>query len=164
MSKSKYRRKTMRRKGMRRKTMRRKGMRRKTMRRKTMRRKTMRRRSKQYKQIGGEQFEVEPLQPGIPPWIKDEDRSECQNYSCKRVFNVYYRKHHCRMCGEIFCSKCLQRVEWKVASMASFTPGLAGPSSSRGKKLICDDCLRFRRPMSEIGHGAMSQLVPLKPI
>jgi len=162
MSKSKYRRKnmrrkTMRRKNMRRKNMRRKTMRRKTMRRKTMRRKTMRRRSKQYKQIGGEVFNSEPIQPGEYDrgWIIDEKVSECQ---CKRVFNMYYRKHHCRMCGEIFCSKCLQRVEWKVAAIAH-----GERDRDRGKKLICTDCLRFKRSKFSVGMGATSQLVTTRP-
>ncbi|KAI7898307.1 uncharacterized protein BX663DRAFT_525378, partial [Cokeromyces recurvatus] len=38
-------------------------------------------------------------------WIPDEQCKECN--SCKAPFNLFRRRHHCRTCGQIFCSKCL---------------------------------------------------------
>lgn len=37
-------------------------------------------------------------------WSKDELINECE--SCKKEFSLLLRKHHCRYCGNIFCSKC----------------------------------------------------------
>jgi alpha-tubulin suppressor-like RCC1 family protein len=37
-------------------------------------------------------------------WVEDKDAKECMN--CKVVFTFVVRKHHCRNCGGIFCSKC----------------------------------------------------------
>ncbi|CCH58794.1 hypothetical protein TBLA_0A10150 [Henningerozyma blattae CBS 6284] len=37
-------------------------------------------------------------------WMKDESAKEC--FSCAKTFNTFRRKHHCRMCGQIFCSAC----------------------------------------------------------
>ncbi len=37
-------------------------------------------------------------------WIPDAVSSDC--YSCQAKFTTIRRKHHCRMCGQIFCSKC----------------------------------------------------------
>eukprot|EP00468_Gymnochlora_sp_CCMP2014_P007359 CAMPEP_0167757168 /NCGR_PEP_ID=MMETSP0110_2-20121227/9779_1 /TAXON_ID=629695 /ORGANISM="Gymnochlora sp., Strain CCMP2014" /LENGTH=562 /DNA_ID=CAMNT_0007643335 /DNA_START=85 /DNA_END=1770 /DNA_ORIENTATION=- len=37
-------------------------------------------------------------------WVKDEERGNCQ--LCKREFSLYWRKHHCRICGDIFCDHC----------------------------------------------------------
>ncbi len=37
-------------------------------------------------------------------WTKDIDCNEC--YNCDRCFNLFRRKHHCRLCGKIFCNPC----------------------------------------------------------
>ncbi|AYV79487.1 MAG: phosphatidylinositol kinase [Faunusvirus sp.] len=36
--------------------------------------------------------------------VDDSTVDKC--YNCKSTFNFYYRKHHCRACGRIFCHKC----------------------------------------------------------
>ncbi|XP_036406705.1 lateral signaling target protein 2 homolog isoform X1 [Megalops cyprinoides] len=40
----------------------------------------------------------------LPDWVPDEACSFCT--SCKAPFTVIRRKHHCRSCGKIFCSRC----------------------------------------------------------
>ncbi|CAI5448259.1 unnamed protein product [Caenorhabditis angaria] len=37
-------------------------------------------------------------------WAKDSDVSNCT--ACTEVFSMTKRKHHCRMCGSIFCANC----------------------------------------------------------
>ncbi|SSD58248.1 related to 1-phosphatidylinositol 3-phosphate 5-kinase FAB1 [Saccharomycodes ludwigii] len=37
-------------------------------------------------------------------WMKDENCKEC--FHCGKSFNTFRRKHHCRICGQIFCSNC----------------------------------------------------------
>lgn len=37
-------------------------------------------------------------------WMKDESAKDC--FSCGKKFNTFRRKHHCRMCGQIFCYTC----------------------------------------------------------
>ncbi|XP_049997313.1 lateral signaling target protein 2 homolog isoform X1 [Alexandromys fortis] len=39
-----------------------------------------------------------------PEWVPDEACGFCT--SCKAPFTVIRRKHHCRSCGKIFCSRC----------------------------------------------------------
>ncbi|XP_074875556.1 lateral signaling target protein 2 homolog isoform X2 [Buteo buteo] len=39
-----------------------------------------------------------------PDWVPDEVCSYCT--ACKAPFTVIRRKHHCRSCGKIFCSRC----------------------------------------------------------
>ncbi|XP_063780755.1 lateral signaling target protein 2 homolog isoform X2 [Pseudophryne corroboree] len=39
-----------------------------------------------------------------PDWVPDEACSLCT--ACKAPFTVIRRKHHCRSCGKIFCSRC----------------------------------------------------------
>lgn len=37
-------------------------------------------------------------------WMKDESAKEC--FNCAKPFTTFRRKHHCRICGQIFCSNC----------------------------------------------------------
>ncbi|RCI02189.1 1-phosphatidylinositol-3-phosphate 5-kinase, partial [Rhizopus stolonifer] len=47
----------------------------------------------------------EPTDNNKDFWMPDEQCKEC--YGCNAPFNLFRRKHHCRTCGRIFCSKCL---------------------------------------------------------
>lgn len=42
--------------------------------------------------------------PGGPEWQDDEDVTECP--LCSVTFKWNVRKHHCRACGRVVCSKC----------------------------------------------------------
>lgn len=44
------------------------------------------------------------IQVDPPAWIPDESSSHCM--SCKVPFTLLRRRHHCRNCGKIFCSRC----------------------------------------------------------
>jgi len=37
-------------------------------------------------------------------WMPDSNSREC--YDCSEKFTTIRRKHHCRVCGQIFCNKC----------------------------------------------------------
>ncbi|KAI5290244.1 1-phosphatidylinositol-3-phosphate 5-kinase [Ascosphaera aggregata] len=37
-------------------------------------------------------------------WMRDENAKDC--FHCGEPFTTFRRKHHCRTCGQIFCSKC----------------------------------------------------------
>lgn len=37
-------------------------------------------------------------------WADDSSVSNCHN--CNKPFTIFFRKHHCRLCGRIFCYKC----------------------------------------------------------
>lgn len=41
-------------------------------------------------------------------WMPDSKSKEC--YDCGQKFSTFRRKHHCRLCGQIFCSKCCSQV------------------------------------------------------
>ncbi|KAJ6641206.1 putative 1-phosphatidylinositol 3-phosphate 5-kinase [Pseudolycoriella hygida] len=41
-------------------------------------------------------------------WMPDSKSKEC--YECSQKFSTFRRKHHCRLCGQIFCSKCCNQV------------------------------------------------------
>ncbi|XP_060534616.1 1-phosphatidylinositol 3-phosphate 5-kinase [Cylas formicarius] len=46
-------------------------------------------------------------------WMPDSVSKEC--YECSEKFKVYRRRHHCRVCGQIFCSQCCnQHIPGKI--------------------------------------------------
>lgn len=44
----------------------------------------------------------------IGKWKRDTDVSDCEG--CKLSFTFFRRRHHCRQCGGLFCSKCSEHA------------------------------------------------------
>ena len=63
-------------------------------------------------------------------WMRDEAVTEC--YDCKANFGTFRRKHHCRLCGQIFCHRCAGNL----VNGKRF--GYPAPEDLR----VCDFCLR----------------------
>ncbi|RUS81360.1 hypothetical protein EGW08_010892, partial [Elysia chlorotica] len=61
-----------------------------------------------------------------PAWIPDSDCNLCQ--LCSSKFSQIRRKHHCRMCGAVRCSKCC----YEKIPLPQL--GLAEPER------VCEDC------------------------
>ncbi|CAG0896499.1 unnamed protein product [Cyprideis torosa] len=56
-----------------------------------------------------ERLQVDDLQEltssiKVTHWAKDSDVKHCR--SCQKEFSITRRKHHCRVCGHIFCALC----------------------------------------------------------
>ena len=48
---------------------------------------------------------IKTLTPYEKEWVPDAERTKC--FACQSVFgNLFRRKHHCRLCGDIFCNDC----------------------------------------------------------
>jgi tRNA A37 threonylcarbamoyladenosine dehydratase len=39
-------------------------------------------------------------------WVPNSDINKCSASSCNKEFGFFVRKHHCRLCGKIFCREC----------------------------------------------------------
>ncbi|XP_014261988.1 WD repeat and FYVE domain-containing protein 3 isoform X2 [Cimex lectularius] len=59
-------------------------------------------------------------QPGrADHWLKDDGAEACT--TCKVKFSIYERRHHCRNCGLLFCSKC-SRFESEISRLRILKP------------------------------------------
>ena len=52
-------------------------------------------------------------------WVKDELAETCK--LCRLKFTLTERKHHCRLCGQIFCQSC-SRFETEIATSNATKP------------------------------------------
>ena len=41
-------------------------------------------------------------------WMPDSNSKDC--YDCGKAFHTFRRRHHCRVCGQIFCWQCCTEV------------------------------------------------------
>ncbi|KAF0718242.1 Aste57867_1811 [Aphanomyces stellatus] len=64
------------------------------------------------------------LKPGHE-WVKNSDRLWCK--LCAKKFTLFLRKHHCRMCGDVFCSACTTFVTIVVRDEPKNSVRICGP-------------------------------------
>lgn len=70
--------------------------------------------SKKKKRVKPNTSSNNPLKNGGIPkkyWMNDSFVSECLN--CFKSFSAFRRKHHCRFCGQIFCSDCTIFISYR---------------------------------------------------
>ena len=70
-------------------------------------------------------------------WMPDDISLEC--YECTSKFTSFRRRHHCRVCGQVFCSKCC----------SSYIPGKH--IGHNGNLRVCTFCYRSFQSMLEQG-------------
>ncbi|CAK8672639.1 unnamed protein product [Clavelina lepadiformis] len=57
----------------------------------------------------GESYQEQSLEPDLRQyWMPDEQCHVC--YECGGRFTTFRRRHHCRICGHIFCSRCCNEL------------------------------------------------------
>lgn len=52
-----------------------------------------------------------------PLWVVDSTAQRCGD--CRSSFSVWRRRHHCRLCGGVFCSGCANKVsprKWRTSA------------------------------------------------
>jgi hypothetical protein len=76
------------------------------------------------------QYDTKLLSEYVPRWIPDSSVKVCT--FCDRLFTFLTRKHHCRVCGDIFCARCCNKFE-------KFTPFY------RNKVRMCETCFKDKK-------------------
>lgn len=80
---------------------------------------------------------------GIPKkyWMNDSFVSECVN--CFRPFTAFRRKHHCRFCGQIFCSTCtmfISYTQYKQQRRSKDGAIISDSKSYNDRLRVCKPC------------------------
>ncbi|KAH9314030.1 hypothetical protein KI387_022657, partial [Taxus chinensis] len=68
-------------------------------------------------------------------WMPDQSCRVC--YECDSQFTVFHRRHHCRICGRVFCSKCTQNT----IPVSLDGRGSGGKEGERIK--VCNFCFKI---------------------
>ncbi|TPP46306.1 FYVE zinc finger family protein [Leishmania donovani] len=70
----------------------------------------------------------------LDQWVPDAHVVNCMAPGCSNSFSLFNRKHHCRMCGRVFCSSCCNNLVYIPAAVVnkanSSTEGTAAGSYS----------------------------------
>ena len=77
----------------------------------------------------------------IKRWVTDESVTTC--YECKSKFGTFLRKHHCRVCGKIFCYSCSDNKIMVPKEMLGDIPEnpYSGTDASEHKVRACKKCV-----------------------
>lgn len=76
----------------------------------------------------------------IPSWQPDDEVESCP--ICGRSFSMFYRRHHCRMCGRVVCSKCSKtRTTYLPTTYVVTPPSQPYLESPRVPHKTCDQCV-----------------------
>nr|CCA21748.1 Phosphatidylinositol3phosphate5 kinase (Fablike PIPKA1) putative [Albugo laibachii Nc14] len=71
-------------------------------------------------------------------WMSDRSAKAC--YECDKLFTFFRRRHHCRSCGQIFCSDCCTKLQ------NAGTSAIMNDSMKKlRKQLVCHTCHRQLR-------------------
>ena len=88
------------------------------------------------------EMSIPKISPAI--WIPSKNITKC--FRCAQEFGMFVRKHHCRVCGRIFCSYCSNN--WgKIPSLVNVTTPPEGGFSllsylntTSDEKRMCETC------------------------
>ena len=83
--------------------------------------------------------------PKISPsiWIPSNNITHC--YGCSSKFTMWNRKHHCRICGRIFCNSCTP-YRGRISSLVNITTppnksfSLSSLLEKEDEKRMCNSC------------------------
>eukprot|EP00667_Euglena_gracilis_P005318 EG_transcript_5357 len=74
---------------------------------------------------------------GSPEWVPDNLAARCMREGCNTAFGISQRRHHCRVCGLVFCNACTSRR-------------VTLPDGTKGQR-ACDKCY-FASPEGRQGY------------
>ncbi|KAH9818662.1 hypothetical protein DFH28DRAFT_958767, partial [Melampsora americana] len=67
----------------------------------------------EFERSGSKSIEFGNFNYSAPVWVPDNKVSRCM--ACQERFSLLRRRHHCRLCGCVFCSICSSRVNDRYA-------------------------------------------------
>ncbi|KAK5792442.1 1-phosphatidylinositol-3-phosphate 5-kinase FAB1B-like [Gossypium arboreum] len=81
-------------------------------------------------------------------WMPDHSCRMC--YECDSPFTLFNRRHHCRLCGRVFCAKCTENS----VPAPSNDPRI--PRDERDKIRVCNYCFKqWHQGITAVDDGVM---------
>ncbi len=74
----------------------------------------------------------------IKKWVSDDSVTNCKK--CDVLFTIWYRKHHCRICGRIFCYYCSNNYVTIPNEMWNDIPVCDGIGLNDCEVRVCNQC------------------------
>lgn len=99
---------------------------------------------------------MEPANVSRDFWMPDQSCRMC--YECDSQFTVFNRKHHCRVCGRVFCSKCTAN------SIPAPSAEARTGREDQEKIRVCNYCFKqWEQGMTTIDNGMAASSPGLSP-
>ncbi|XP_073156425.1 1-phosphatidylinositol-3-phosphate 5-kinase FAB1B-like isoform X2 [Henckelia pumila] len=76
----------------------------------------------------------EPANMSRDFWMPDQSCRVC--YECDSQFNIFNRRHHCRLCGRVFCAKC------SANSVPASSSVLKSGQEDGDRIRVCNHCFK----------------------
>lgn len=106
--------------------------------------------------------------PAKDYWVDDSKCRAC--YECETPFSVFVRRHHCRVCGRIFCANCTFNAGLPAARDDGVSDAawmrVCNYCESRWREQQRRQASERRAPAAVVGRhagAALTQLLLLQP-
>jgi 1-phosphatidylinositol-3-phosphate 5-kinase len=88
----------------------------------------------------------EPANVSRDFWMPDQSCRVC--YECDSQFTIFNRRHHCRLCGRVFCARCTEN------SIPAPSGDLRTAGEEWEKIRVCNYCFKqWQQGMDTLGNG-----------
>eukprot|EP01118_Nematostelium_gracile_P019097 TRINITY_DN8720_c0_g1_i2.p1 TRINITY_DN8720_c0_g1~~TRINITY_DN8720_c0_g1_i2.p1 ORF type:complete len:171 (-),score=27.79 TRINITY_DN8720_c0_g1_i2:35-547(-) len=84
----------------------------------------------------------------LPEWAPNPSRQAC--YICLKAFTLFFRRHHCRRCGNLVCNPCSKHRGFLMEFVSDYFPEMRedeqepedfkGVSYHTNKMRFCNNC------------------------
>lgn len=73
-------------------------------------------------------------------WVPDKEMKRC--YSCGKLFTIVRRRHHCRLCGKLFCAACSSNTTSVGGGLQNPKPARTDANGTNERSLVrvCNKC------------------------
>ena len=100
-------------------------------------------------------------------WVDDNSVTKCHN--CRDNFSLFNRRHHCRLCGKIFCYRCSDyyvytNLNRKLISIDDYSNECINNNNNVcfNKKKLCYQCNKILLNIKNISNTI--KLIDLLPL
>ncbi|KAH6779192.1 phosphatidylinositol-4-phosphate 5-kinase family protein [Perilla frutescens var. hirtella] len=98
---------------------------------------------------------AEPTNMSRDFWMPDESCRVC--YECDSPFSIFNRRHHCRLCGRVFCGRCT------INTVPALPDEPKSGREDRDRIKVCNYCFKQWKQQSATGSNVMQSSPKLTP-